>query len=186
MCSSDLFPSHDMDEYKRNQYFGDFKTESKYIRLVYRDHLAFDGDRVQILLNDWIIARDILLESEYKSIHMDLKIGFNKVEIIALNQGTSGPNTAEFQVYDDQTNLLAATNGSWQQDSKEPSVSQKKNKYFQYMSQNTTINCPDCGAQIDVNDLLKHQIEDVIRKEYQQKSLKQLEELALKTEALVS
>lgn len=52
------------------------------------------------------------------------------------------------------------------------------------MSKNATINCPDCGAQIDVNDLLKHQIEDTIRKEYQQKSLKQSEELALKNEAL--
>lgn len=52
------------------------------------------------------------------------------------------------------------------------------------MSKNETINCPDCGTQIDVNDLLKHQIEDVIRKEYQQKSLKQSEELALKNEAL--
>ncbi len=52
------------------------------------------------------------------------------------------------------------------------------------MSKNETINCPDCGTQIDVNDLLKHQIEDVIRKEYQQKALKQAEELALKNEAL--
>lgn len=51
------------------------------------------------------------------------------------------------------------------------------------MSKNATINCPDCGAQIDVNDLLKHQIEDAIRKEYQQKALKQSEELALKSEA---
>lgn len=52
------------------------------------------------------------------------------------------------------------------------------------MSKNATINCPECGTQIDVNDLLKHQIEDVIRKEYQQKALRQSEELALKNEAL--
>ena len=33
----------------------------------------------------------------------------------------------------------------------------------------TTINCPDCGSAIDVNELLKHQIEDRLRREYQEK-----------------
>lgn len=95
-----------VEEYKRNQYFGDYITTSNHIKLVYRDHLAFDGDRVQILMNGRVIAPNVLLESSYKHIIIDLKIGFNKIEIIALNQGTSGPNTAEFQVYDDQGKLI--------------------------------------------------------------------------------
>lgn len=37
------------------------------------------------------------------------------------------------------------------------------------MSKNTKITCPDCGSEINVNDILKHQIEDSIRKEFQQK-----------------
>ena len=37
------------------------------------------------------------------------------------------------------------------------------------MSENTKITCPDCGTKIDVNDILKHQLEDSIRKEFQQK-----------------
>ena len=37
------------------------------------------------------------------------------------------------------------------------------------MSENTKITCPDCGNKIDVNDILKHQLEDSIRKEFQQK-----------------
>lgn len=97
-----------LEKFKRNQNFGNFKTNSKYIKLVYRDHLAFDGDRVQILLNDIIIARNILLESSYKHIIIDLSMGFNKIEILALNQGTSGPNTAEFQVYDDKGELISS------------------------------------------------------------------------------
>lgn len=97
-----------LEKFKRNQYFGDFKTDSKYIKLVYRDHLAFDGDRVQVVMNDRIIAKNILLESSYKHIIIDLKIGFNKIEILALNQGTSGPNTAEFQVYDDNGDLISS------------------------------------------------------------------------------
>ncbi len=34
------------------------------------------------------------------------------------------------------------------------------------MSKNTSIQCPDCGSQIDVNDILKHQIEDALRQDF--------------------
>jgi hypothetical protein len=34
------------------------------------------------------------------------------------------------------------------------------------MSKNTTIQCPECGSKIDVNDILKHQIEDGLRQEF--------------------
>lgn len=93
-------------EFQRNQYFGDFKTNSEYARIVYRDHLAFDGDRVRIVANGNIIYQDVLLEPNYKQLEIQLVVGFNKIEIIALNQGTSGPNTAEFQVYDDKGMLI--------------------------------------------------------------------------------
>ncbi|HTO35430.1 MAG TPA: DUF2130 domain-containing protein, partial [Flavobacterium sp.] len=52
------------------------------------------------------------------------------------------------------------------------------------MKNNSTVNCPNCFTQIDVNDILKHQIEDAIRKEYQEKASRQAEELAQKNEAL--
>jgi hypothetical protein len=35
------------------------------------------------------------------------------------------------------------------------------------MSKNTTIECPDCGSQIDVNEILKHQLEESVRNEFQ-------------------
>jgi len=41
------------------------------------------------------------------------------------------------------------------------------------MSKNTSIQCPDCGSQIDVNDILKHQIEDALRQDF----LKEKQEL---------
>lgn len=44
------------------------------------------------------------------------------------------------------------------------------------MSKATTIQCPDCNAEIDVNDILKHQIEDSLR----QKFLKEKKELEAK------
>lgn len=97
-----------MEQFKRNQYFGDFKTDTKYVRVVYRDHIYFDGDRVQIIMNGRVLYSDILLESNYKQVEIDLQIGFNKIEILALNQGTSGPNTAEFQIYDDKGMLICS------------------------------------------------------------------------------
>jgi hypothetical protein len=52
------------------------------------------------------------------------------------------------------------------------------------MSEQTSIKCPNCGTSIDVNDILKHQLEDKIRAEYQQKANIQAKELASKNEAL--
>lgn len=52
------------------------------------------------------------------------------------------------------------------------------------MSEQTAIQCPNCGTSIDVNDILKHQIEDKIRAEYQQKASQQAKELVTKNEAL--
>lgn len=51
------------------------------------------------------------------------------------------------------------------------------------MSEQTAIQCPNCGTSIDVNDILKHQIEDKIRAEYQQKAKQQAKDLAAKNEA---
>ena len=53
------------------------------------------------------------------------------------------------------------------------------------MSNKSTINCPSCNANIDVNEILKHQLEDNIRKEYQIKSNIQNKEIELKNEALL-
>jgi hypothetical protein len=50
------------------------------------------------------------------------------------------------------------------------------------MAEQSSIQCPNCGTTIDVNDILKHQLEDSIRKEFQQKANAQSKELELKNE----
>ncbi|KIA98605.1 MULTISPECIES: DUF2130 domain-containing protein [unclassified Flavobacterium] len=50
------------------------------------------------------------------------------------------------------------------------------------MAEQSSIQCPNCGTTIDVNDILKHQLEDSIRKEFQQKATAQSKELELKNE----
>jgi len=91
-----------------NQFLGDFKTGSKFVNIVYRDHEYFDGDRIRVYYNDDVIERNILLEGQYKGFKLTLKEGFNKIDFQALNQGTSGPNTAEFKVMDDNGVIISS------------------------------------------------------------------------------
>lgn len=94
------------EEYKKDQNFGDFKTFSKKVKIVCRDHEYVDGDRVKIVMNDRTIISDMLLTGEYKSIEVELQPGFNTFEFVALNEGTSSPNTAEFRVIDEDGNNI--------------------------------------------------------------------------------
>lgn len=52
------------------------------------------------------------------------------------------------------------------------------------MADQTSIQCPNCGTSINVNDILKHQLEDSIRKEYLKKETAQAKELAAKNDEL--
>jgi hypothetical protein len=94
--------------FRKNQYLGDFKTKALFLKILCRDNEFVDGDRVRIYINDLIIQENVLLEGVFQEFEMALKKGFNKIDIEALNQGTSGPNTAEFQVYDDKGKLISA------------------------------------------------------------------------------
>jgi len=93
---------------KTDQYFGDFKSKSKYVNIVYRDHGYVDGDIIQVRLNDDVILARVYLTAGFSGIKLDLKEGFNKIDFVALNQGESGPNTAEFRVVDDMGNLVSS------------------------------------------------------------------------------
>lgn len=95
-------------DFKVDQYLGDFKSNSKSVRIVFRDHQQPDGDRVQIRFNDQIFYSNILLVESYKKLDVELAKGFNKIDFVALNQGSAGPNTAEVRVYDDQGRLMMA------------------------------------------------------------------------------
>lgn len=99
------------DSFKSDQFLGQFDSKSKYLKIVCRDHEYPDGNRVKILVNDRVVIPEILLESASKEYYIDLSDGFNKVEFEALNQGSSGPNTAAFRVYDDKGSII--TSNEW-------------------------------------------------------------------------
>ncbi|RKS03644.1 hypothetical protein C8C84_3406 [Flavobacterium sp. 102] len=100
-----------LEKFKSDSFLGQFKTGSKVISIACRDHEAPDGDLVRIWLNDKIVVDAILLEVSFKEVYLDLNEGINKIEIEALNQGESGPNTAQFVIFDDKKGMV--TTNKW-------------------------------------------------------------------------
>ena len=98
----------DPNKYKSNQYMGDYRINGGKARIIFRDHEYPDGDRVKILHNDKVVLPNVLLMERFKGLSLELVNGFNKVDFVALNQGESGPNTAEVRVYDEYGNMTAS------------------------------------------------------------------------------
>ena len=89
-----------------DMYLGDVKTSSKFVGIVCRDHEYVDGDRVRVYANGMVVEPNILLTGSFKGINLTLDKGFNRLDFEALNQGSSGPNTAQVDVYDEKGQLI--------------------------------------------------------------------------------
>lgn len=98
----------DPNKFKTNQYMGDYRIEGNKARIIFRDHEYPDGDRVRILHNDLVVQPNVLLVERFVGLTIELAPGFNKIDFVALNQGSSGPNTAEVRVYDENGEMTAA------------------------------------------------------------------------------
>lgn len=96
-----------IQKFQTSLELGKLETSSKSIRIICRDHSYVDGDRVKLYVNEEVIRRSITLKGGYYSVDVNLKEGFNRIDIEALNQGSSGPNTAEFKVLDENGIVLA-------------------------------------------------------------------------------
>ena len=96
------------DLFKTDQYLGDFRNNGKFVQIAVRDNESHDGDLIRIMLNDVEVVSQVMLQERFKSISIDLVMGFNKIDFVALNQGASGPNTAEVRVFDDNGQLVGA------------------------------------------------------------------------------
>lgn len=95
--------------YRKNQNLGNFSTGSLTAKVRYRDAAYVDGDKIRVYLNDKVIEYQVILDSNFQGFEIVLEKGFNKIDFEALNQGSSGPNTAEFQIYDDNGGLISAS-----------------------------------------------------------------------------
>ena len=93
---------------KIDQDLGSFRSNSKSVNIICRDFQYPDGDRVTIYVNDIPVVYNITLRQSYQKFNIPLEVGINKIAFKALNQGTSGPNTAAFKVYNDAGMLLSS------------------------------------------------------------------------------
>ncbi|MCB0467878.1 MAG: hypothetical protein KDC64_06670, partial [Aequorivita sp.] len=95
-------------EFGKDQYLGDFKTTAKTATIMYRDHEFVDGDMIRVYVNGDVVIPHARLEGSFRGFDLPLQSGFNKIDFEALNQGSSGPNTAQLNIYDEIGNLLAS------------------------------------------------------------------------------
>ncbi|MCB0463130.1 MAG: hypothetical protein R2816_10215 [Flavobacteriaceae bacterium] len=98
----------DLAQFSKDYNLGELSTKSKVIVIKCRDHEYVDGDRIKLMLNNAVIHPNIVLKGDFFVIDVDLVEGYNTINFVALNEGTSSPNTAQLQVFDQDGNLLAS------------------------------------------------------------------------------
>lgn len=93
--------------FRSDTFLGEIKTGEAVLEMVCRDHQYEDGDLVRVWLDGKVIVEEIYLRNAWQGFTINLKPGFNKLEIEALNQGSSGPNTAEFKVMNTKGEVIS-------------------------------------------------------------------------------
>lgn len=91
-----------------NMDLGTVSTNSKVVRVVCRDHSYVDGDIIKIYINEQPLEHNVVLKGSSYMVYLDLNEGYNRIDFQAMNQGLSGPNTAELLLYDENDNLISA------------------------------------------------------------------------------
>jgi len=97
-----------LPEFGKDQYLGEIKTGSLFLSIKYRDHEFVDGDRIRVYVNDDIVQSSVSLNASFSGFILTLVEGENIIAFEALNQGSSGPNTAELHVYDENGFIVSA------------------------------------------------------------------------------
>lgn len=87
---------------------GTISSTSKTVRVECRDHSYVDGDIIKIYINEQPLENNVVLKGGNYVVYLDLNEGYNRIDFQALNQGLSGPNTAELKLYDANDNLISS------------------------------------------------------------------------------
>ncbi len=93
---------------KSNYSLGTVKSTTKTVKVECRDYSYVDGDRIRIFLNEQVVSDNIGLKGNYYVYYITLEKGYNRIDFQAINQGLSGPNTAELNLYDANGNLISS------------------------------------------------------------------------------
>ncbi len=96
----------DLAPFKRDIDFGLIKTERSKVIIRFRDYGMIDGDYIKIVKDNSIHTDNIFIGYDWKEYEIFVNEGFNKIDIVALNMGTSMPNTTQLEIYDSSGILL--------------------------------------------------------------------------------
>lgn len=91
-----------------NFSLGTVNSKTKTVKVECRDYSYVDGDRIRIYVNEQVVSDNIGLKANYYVYYINLEKGYNRIDFQALNQGLSGPNTAELTLYDANGNLISS------------------------------------------------------------------------------
>lgn len=91
-----------------NFSLGTSTTTTKTVKVECRDYSYVDGDRIRIYVNEQVVSDNIGLKGNYYVYYVTLEKGYNRIDFQALNQGLSGPNTAELTLYDANGKVLSS------------------------------------------------------------------------------
>lgn len=94
-----------------DQFLGDFKIKGDVANVICRDFGEEDGDLIKVLLNDKVVIAKLVLTNGFKTFKIPLVDGINKIDFFALNQGSVGFSTAEFQLFDE--NDFGISKNNW-------------------------------------------------------------------------
>lgn len=96
----------DFKDVEKDQFLGTFHVNGEYAEFKFHDHGQEDNDQINISNNSQIIIPRIVLKNYVKTIKIPLQIGFNKINIMALNRGKLGPNTGAMSLWNKQNEKL--------------------------------------------------------------------------------
>ncbi len=95
-------------EFARDQDLGDVTTSGDFVQIKYRDHEYVDGDLIRVYVNGDVVQSSVFLGASFAGFTLSLQPGANRIEFEAINQGSSGPNTAELHVYNEKGFIISA------------------------------------------------------------------------------
>ncbi len=96
---------------RKKQSLGTIKIKTKSVIIRCRDSQAIDGDQIRVFWNENLIANRLTLSGGFQGIEIQLDKGYNYIDFKVINEGDSGPNTAQYEVIDKAGNVLA--NAFW-------------------------------------------------------------------------
>ncbi|MFN8436062.1 MAG: hypothetical protein U0V72_00375 [Cytophagales bacterium] len=78
----------------------DVQVNSSTVTLQFRDYSSIDGDIIAVYLNGTLVKDNMLLDGSFSSNTYVIQVspGSNQLQVIALNEGSSSPNTCEVLV----------------------------------------------------------------------------------------